>query len=49
VLVNQRRQNSEGEWVDGEPTRIVVRAFKTLAENIAASLTKGIGSSCTGP
>jgi single-strand DNA-binding protein len=41
VLVNQRRQNGEGEWVDGEPTRHVVRAFKTLAENIAASLAKG--------
>jgi single-strand DNA-binding protein len=41
VLVNQRRQNSEGEWVDGEPTRLVVRAFKTLAENVAESLAKG--------
>ncbi len=41
VLVNQRRQNSEGEWVEGEPTRHVVRAFKTLAENIAESLGKG--------
>jgi single-strand DNA-binding protein len=41
VLVNQRRQNSEGEWVDGEPTRLVVRAFKTLAENIVESLVKG--------
>jgi single-strand DNA-binding protein len=41
VLVSQRRQNGEGEWVDGEPTRLVVRAFKTLAENIAESLAKG--------
>jgi single-strand DNA-binding protein len=41
VLVNQRRQNSEGEWVEGEPTRLVVRAFKTLAENVAESLVKG--------
>jgi single-strand DNA-binding protein len=41
VLVNQRRQNSDGEWVDGEPTRHVVKAFKTLAENIAESLSKG--------
>jgi single-strand DNA-binding protein len=41
VLVNQRRQNSEGEWVEGEPTRHVVRAFKTLAENVAESLAKG--------
>jgi single-strand DNA-binding protein len=41
VLVNQRRQNSDGEWVDGEPTRHVVRTFKTLAENIVESLAKG--------
>jgi single-strand DNA-binding protein len=41
VLVNQRRQNTDGEWVDGEPTRLVVRAFKTLAENIVESLAKG--------
>ena len=41
VLVNQRRQDSDGEWVDVEPTRHVVRAFKTLAENIVESLGKG--------
>jgi single-strand DNA-binding protein len=41
VLVNQRRQTSDGEWVDAEPTRHVVRAFKTLAENVAESLAKG--------
>jgi single-strand DNA-binding protein len=41
VLVNARRQNSDGEWVDAEPTRHVERAFKTLAENIVESLAKG--------
>jgi single-strand DNA-binding protein len=41
VLVNERRQNGDGEWVDAEPTRHVVRAFKTLAENIVESLAKG--------
>jgi single-strand DNA-binding protein len=41
VLVNQRRHNCDGGWVDGEPTRHVVRAFKTLAENIVESLAKG--------
>jgi single-strand DNA-binding protein len=41
VLVNHRRQNSDGEWVEAEPSRFVVRAFKTLAENIAESLAKG--------
>ncbi len=41
VLVNQRRHNNDGEWFEVEPTRHVVRAFKTLAENIAESLAKG--------
>ncbi len=41
VLVNQRQRNTDGEWVDGEPTRHVVRAFKTLAQNLAESLEKG--------
>src|SRR4029453_13038318 len=41
VLVNQRRQNSDGEWADGEPTRHAARAFKTLAENIVESWAKG--------
>jgi single-strand DNA-binding protein len=41
VLVNQRRQNGDGAWVDAEPTRFVVRAFKTLAENVVESLAKG--------
>ena len=41
VLVNARRQNSDGEWVEVEPTRHVVRAFKTLGENIVESLAKG--------
>src|SRR4029450_285817 len=41
VLFNQRRKNEDGQWVDGEPTRHVVRAFKTLAENIAESLARG--------
>ena len=40
VLVNQRRPDGDGAWVDGEPTRHVVRAFKTLAQNIAESLAK---------
>ncbi len=41
VLVNQRRQTGAGEWIDAEPTRHVVRAFKTLADNIAESLQQG--------
>ncbi|HZN76792.1 MAG TPA: single-stranded DNA-binding protein [Micromonosporaceae bacterium] len=41
VLVSEGRQNSDGAWVDAEPTRHVVRAFKTLAENVVESLAKG--------
>jgi single-strand DNA-binding protein len=41
VLVNQRRQDSDGAWVDEEPTRHVVRAFKTLAENSWNRWAKG--------
>ena len=41
VLVSERRQDSDGEWVEAEPTRYVVRAFKTLAANVAESLAKG--------
>jgi single-strand DNA-binding protein len=41
VLVNQRRQTGDGQWVDAEPTRHLVKAFKTLADNIAESLEKG--------
>jgi single-strand DNA-binding protein len=41
VLINQRRQNGDGEWVDTEPIRHVVRAFKTLAENVGESLANG--------
>jgi single-strand DNA-binding protein len=41
VPVSERRHNSNGAWVDTEPTRHVVRAFKILAENIVESLSKG--------
>jgi single-strand DNA-binding protein len=41
VLVNQRRRDGDGEWVEVEPTRHVVRAFKTLADNIVEPLAKG--------
>jgi single-strand DNA-binding protein len=41
VLVNERHLNGDGEWVEGEATRHVVKAFKTLAENIVESLSKG--------
>jgi single-strand DNA-binding protein len=41
VLVNRRRQNDAGEWVDDEPTRHTCKAFRQLGENIADTLAKG--------
>ena len=41
MLVHERLLNGYGVWVDAEPTRQVVKAFKTLGENIAESLSKG--------
>jgi len=32
VLVNERRENSDGETGDAEPTRHGVRIFRTMAE-----------------
>ncbi|HZM79616.1 MAG TPA: single-stranded DNA-binding protein [Candidatus Limnocylindrales bacterium] len=49
VLVNERRQNGDGEWVDAQPTRHVVRTFKTRTENIVESVRRVIGSSSTRP
>lgn len=42
VLVNRRRQDDAGQWVDYEPTRHRVTAFGALAENISGSV--GVGA-----
>ncbi|MEV0802730.1 single-stranded DNA-binding protein [Kribbella sp. NPDC050281] len=49
VLVNARRQNSEGAWADAETTRHVVRAFKTLAETSLSHWRRLIRSSFMEP
>lgn len=41
VAVNQRFQAADGTWRDGIPVFHNVSAFRTLAENVAASLKKG--------
>lgn len=41
VAVNQRFQAPDGTWRDGVPVFHNVSAFRTLAENVAASLKKG--------
>lgn len=41
VAVNQRFQAADGAWRDGVPVFHNVSAFRSLAENVAASLKKG--------
>ncbi len=41
VAVNQRIQNPDGTWRDGEPVFHNVSAFRMLAENASTSLKKG--------
>ena len=41
VAVNQRLQNADGSWRDGEPLFHNVSAFRALAETVANSLKKG--------
>lgn len=40
VAVN-RREKKNGEWVDGTPSFFNVVCFNDMAENVAASITKG--------
>jgi single-strand DNA-binding protein len=41
VAVNERRRDNTGEWVDGQTSWHTVIAWGKLAENAAATLTKG--------
>ena len=41
VAVNRRFQDQSGQWKDGETSYFRVNAWRTLAENVAESLTKG--------
>lgn len=43
-----RRKNDKGEWEDGETSWFNCTAWRTLGENIAASLTKGARVIVTG-
>lgn len=40
VASNPRRMK-DGVWVDGDPTYVTVICFRSLAENVAASVAKG--------
>ena len=41
VAVNRRFQDASGQWKDGETSYFRINAWRTLAENVAESLTKG--------
>jgi single-strand DNA-binding protein len=41
VAVNRRFQDQSGQWKDGETSFFRINAWRTLAENVAESLTKG--------
>ena len=39
---NKRTRTPEGEWVDGDPMYFEGTVWRSMAENVAASLTKGM-------
>ena len=41
VAVNRRYKDQSGEWKDGDTSYFTVNAWRTLAENVAESLTRG--------
>ena len=41
VAVNRRYKDQAGEWKDGETSYFSVNAWRTLAENVAETLTRG--------
>ena len=41
VAVNRRYKVQSGEWKDGDTSYFTVNAWRTLAENVAESLTRG--------
>lgn len=41
VIENRRTKNAAGEWTDAEPNRYRVKAWRSLAENIAETLRTG--------
>jgi single-strand DNA-binding protein len=41
VAVNRRTRDESGQWKDGETSFFRVNAWRSLAENVAESLTRG--------
>jgi single-strand DNA-binding protein len=48
MATNHRRQDSTGAWVDASTNWFEVKAYRALAENAAASLSKGDAVIVTG-
>lgn len=48
MATNHRRQDSTGAWVDASTNWFEIKAYRALAENAAASLTKGDAVIVTG-
>jgi single-strand DNA-binding protein len=48
LAFNSRRQDAQGNWVDGDTFWVRAVAWKNLAENVAETLTKGMEVTVTG-
>lgn len=42
LIVNHREKDGNGNWVDGQPSRVQVTAWRHLAENTHATIRKGV-------
>ena len=41
IAIKNRKKDANGEWIDGDAQFYDVKAFGSIAENIAESVTKG--------
>jgi single-strand DNA-binding protein len=48
IAINNRKKDANGEWVDGDAQFYDVKAFGSIAENIAESVSKGTRVVVTG-
>jgi single-strand DNA-binding protein len=48
IAVNRRYRNKDNEWVDEDPSFFNCQCWNQLAENVSATLTKGMRIICKG-
>lgn len=48
IAVNPKEKDQAGKWVDAEPSYVRVQCWRTLAENVCESLTRGTRVVVTG-